>query len=68
VLANDMVVTSHTDAGEAMRLVGLPFKLSATPGLPGSAPPAPGQHNREVLANLGFNEAEIDDLDREGVL
>ena len=68
VLANDMIVTSHTDAGEAIRLVGLPFKLSATPGLPGSAPPAPGQHNREVLANLGFNEAEIEELDRDGVL
>ena len=69
VLANDMVVASKGDDGEEVRLVGLPFKLSQTPGSPGAAPPRPGQHNHQVLVDLlGYTDAQIQQLKDEGAL
>ncbi len=62
-LAREMVVAlEHPRAGRT-RALGLPIKLSATPG--GVTRPAPtyGQHTREVLGEFGFSSAEIDDLD-----
>jgi crotonobetainyl-CoA:carnitine CoA-transferase CaiB-like acyl-CoA transferase len=61
-LARDMVVElDHPRAGRT-RALGLPVKLSATPG--GVRRPAPtfAQHTREVLGEFGFSSAEIDDL------
>jgi crotonobetainyl-CoA:carnitine CoA-transferase CaiB-like acyl-CoA transferase len=61
-LAREMVVElEHPRAGRT-RALGLPIKLSATPG--GVRRPAPtfGQHTREVLGEFGFSGAEIDDL------
>jgi crotonobetainyl-CoA:carnitine CoA-transferase CaiB-like acyl-CoA transferase len=61
-LARQMVVElEHPRAGRT-RALGLPIKLSATPG--GVTRPAPtyGQHTREVLGEFGFSSAEIDDL------
>jgi crotonobetainyl-CoA:carnitine CoA-transferase CaiB-like acyl-CoA transferase len=61
-LAREMVVAlEHPRAGRT-RALGLPIKLSATPG--GVTRPAPtyGQHTREVLGEFGFSSAEIDDL------
>ncbi|PRX49147.1 formyl-CoA transferase [Prauserella shujinwangii] len=43
---------------------GFPVKASDTPARPVSAPPTLGQHTREVLAELGYPEAEIDALTR----
>ena len=61
-LAREMVVElEHPRAGRT-RALGLPIKLSATPG--GVTRPAPtfGQHTREVLSEFGFSGAEIDAL------
>jgi crotonobetainyl-CoA:carnitine CoA-transferase CaiB-like acyl-CoA transferase len=58
-LAREMVVElEHPRAGRT-RALGLPIKLSATPG--GVRRPAPtfGQHTREVLGEFGFSTAEI---------
>jgi crotonobetainyl-CoA:carnitine CoA-transferase CaiB-like acyl-CoA transferase len=60
--AREMVVElEHPRAGRT-RALGLPVKLSATPG--GVRRPAPllGEHTREVLAEFGFSTAEIDAL------
>jgi len=61
-LAREMVVELDHPAAGRTRALGLPVKLSATPG--GVRRPAPtfGQHTREVLGEFGFSSAEIDAL------
>jgi crotonobetainyl-CoA:carnitine CoA-transferase CaiB-like acyl-CoA transferase len=58
--ARQMVETvEHATAG-AVRLLGLPIKLSATPGTIRSAPPTLGQHTDQILrTDLGLSEQEI---------
>ena len=69
VRANDMVVSVPTADGGSMELLGNPVNMSATPGRIGAAPPSPGQHNAEVLAEmLGMSEAEVAKLADDGVL
>jgi crotonobetainyl-CoA:carnitine CoA-transferase CaiB-like acyl-CoA transferase len=54
--------------GGAMPVVQTPFRFSgATVGVRG-APAYRGEHNREVLREIGFADAEIDRLERDGVL
>jgi len=38
------------------------------PDRDGAPPPALGQHTREVLGRAGFNAAEIEDLELQGVI
>jgi CoA:oxalate CoA-transferase len=51
-----------------LRVLGIPIKLSDTPGIVENAPPMFGEHNREVLQKLGFTEKEVAELERSGVL
>jgi len=60
--AREMVVElEHPRAGRT-RALGLPIKLSATPGRVSRAAPLLGQHTREVLAEYGFANSEIEAL------
>ena len=69
VLANDMVVTAARPDGSTVDLLGLPFKLSGTPGKPGAAPPEPGQHNEAVFADLlGLSQDDIEGLRKDGAI
>jgi crotonobetainyl-CoA:carnitine CoA-transferase CaiB-like acyl-CoA transferase len=61
-LAREMVVElEHPRAGKT-RALGLPVKLSRTPGKVSRPAPVLGQHTREVLAEFGFSASEIDSL------
>ena len=57
-LAREMVVDLvHLGAGP-VKALGVPVKLSDTPGAVDRPAPLLGQHNAEVLSELGYSEAE----------
>ena len=61
-LARDMVVeVEHSRLG-LVKTLGLPVKFSETPGKITSGAPVYGQHTREVLAEYGYKDSEIDAL------
>ena len=65
-LARGMVVElDHPRAGPT-RTLGLPIKLSASPGKVARPAPLLGQHTREVLAEFGFSAGEIEALVQSG--
>ena len=60
--ARDMVVeVEHGRLGQVETL-GLPVKVSATPGGVLHGAPLYGEHSREVLAEFGFGDGEIERL------
>ena len=68
VEARQMVVErDHPTIGK-IRLIGVPTKLSLTPGDVTLPPPTLGQHNEEILKELGFSELEIRKLHENGAI
>ena len=66
--ARDMVQhVDHATAG-SISLLGIPIKLSATPGAIRRAPPTLGQDTVAVLLELGFSGEEIDALRASGAI
>lgn len=66
--AREMIQTvAHPTAG-ALAVLGLPVKLSETPGAVRSAPPLLGQHTDAVLGELGITAGDIDELRQRGVI
>ena len=53
-----VVELEHPTAG-AMRNIGVPVKLSSTPGAVRTPAPRLGQHTDEVLAEYGYKAGEI---------
>ena len=70
VRAREMVVELDQPGAErAVRLLGLPVKLSRTPGDPSRAPgPALGQDTDAVLAALGYPPERIEELKQAGAV
>jgi formyl-CoA transferase len=58
---------THPEYGP-LRYVGIPVKLSDTPGELQGPPPRFGEHNRGVLAELGYDEHRIDQLAMSNVI
>ena len=64
ILARHMIETvEHATAG-LLKVLGVPIKLSETPGSVRTAPPTLGQHTAHVLSELGVTGDEIDELRR----
>jgi formyl-CoA transferase len=68
VVHNQMVVATDLPRLGTLRTVGVPAKLSATPGSVRTPPPAIGEHTPELLAQLGYDEAMIADLRRRQIV
>jgi crotonobetainyl-CoA:carnitine CoA-transferase CaiB-like acyl-CoA transferase len=67
-LARQMVIDlMHAGAGP-IKALGLPVKLSETPGGVDRAAPLLGQHTTEILTELGYTEAERRALRDQGII
>ena len=66
--ARAMDVSVNHPALGPVRQVGLPIKLSATPGSIRTAPPLLGEHTDEILAELGYDTAAVADLRERGIV
>jgi crotonobetainyl-CoA:carnitine CoA-transferase CaiB-like acyl-CoA transferase len=66
--AREMIkLLTHPQYGP-IRVLGLPVKLSETPGIVEGPPPVFGELNRSVLTMLGYVENAIADLEKDGTL
>jgi formyl-CoA transferase len=68
ILHNDMVIEADVPGVGRMKFVGMPVKLTDTPGRLRSIPPTVGQHNDELLAQLGRTVDQIAELKAAGVV
>jgi crotonobetainyl-CoA:carnitine CoA-transferase CaiB-like acyl-CoA transferase len=59
VEARDMIAAVEHVAAGMVKVLGVPLKLSDTPGSVRAAPPALGQHTEQVLAELGMTGNDI---------
>jgi len=68
VRAREMVVDVEHPLIGPMKTLGIPVKLSETPGAITRAAPTLGQHSEEILAELGYSDSEIAGLRAERVI
>ena len=68
VRAREMVVEVDQPGAGRVRLLGVPVKLSRTPGGPAGPGPALGEHTHAVLEALGYREPEIAELTDAGAV
>ncbi len=69
VLARQMVVPLEHPSAGAVKVTGVPIKLSETPGEVRRASPRLGEHTRSALSELlNLDEAKYEELKRAGVL
>ena len=68
VRAREMLVELEDPELGTVNHIGIPVKLSATPGQIRRRAPGLGEHSGEVLREAGFTEGEIGELSREGII
>ncbi len=68
VLARKMLVDLDDPDLGTIHNIGIPVKLSATPGQIRTRAPMLGEHSAEVLLERGFSQGEVDELVVEGVV
>jgi formyl-CoA transferase len=66
--ANGVFIDVDDPRHGPMQLVNSPIFLDDAPKRPPTAAPEIGQHTREVLASLGYGDAEITELERQGAI
>ncbi len=65
--SNQMVVDADQPQAGRMQLLGTPVRLHSTPATHRTPPPALGEHNRSVVAELGYTIEQIAELEQQGV-
>ncbi len=68
VIANEYLAELPYAGGGTIREVGVPIKMSETPGAARASAPELGQHTQEVLAELSYTVAKIAALRDKGVI
>lgn len=68
VLARQMLVDLEDPELGTIHNIGIPVKLSSTPGQIRTRAPMLGEHSVEVLIENGFSQAEVDELLELGVV
>ena len=68
VLAREMVVDSEHPVAGPIRNIGIPIKLSETPGRFRRPAPGLGEHTDEVLTELGYDDSDIEALRTDGIV
>lgn len=63
-----LVEIEHPILGGRVKVAGIPYRLSETPSEISSPPPLLGQHTGEVLRELGYSDAEIEELKKQGCI
>ena len=58
---------THPNAG-AVQVIGVPVKMSASPGAVRTPPPVLGQHTHQILEKLGYSTADCNALGETGVI
>lgn len=67
VAAAELIEAAPDDEIEGYRDVALPLRLDGTRPRGAVSPPRPGEHTREILAELGYGEDETERLIESGV-
>ena len=68
VRARGMVVELDQPGASGVKLLGVPVKMSRTPGAPAGPGPALGEHTDEVLAELGYAQEEVAAMKESGAV
>ena len=66
--AREMLVTLPDPELGELRNIGIPVKLSATPGSIRRRAPALGEHTRQILQEHGYTDTEVDTLAAAGII
>ena len=66
--ARGMLLEQHHPRYGTLKLPNLPFRFSDCEATVPDVAPDLGQHNAEVARSLGFSDAEIDAMERDGAL
>jgi alpha-methylacyl-CoA racemase len=68
VRARQMVVDVDQPGTDGVSQLGVPVKLSRTPGGPSGPGPVLGEHTEEVLGTLGYSDEEVEALKAAGAV
>ena len=68
ILLNGMALAPEDDGIGAPLLVTHPIKVSTAPPVPPKRAPELGEHNAEILAELGYGEEAIEAMQADGVV
>lgn len=66
--AREMIKKLHDPVMGAIKVAGVPIKMSKTPGSIKKSAPELGEHNREIYCGLGLSTLDIKQLTEEGIL
>jgi len=66
--AREMVVEINDKLRGKIKLLGIPTKMSLTPGAIRLMPPFLGEHTEEVMKELGYSEKQVQQLENKNII